>query len=434
MKKIKVMCDAKVFINGINDRHKTGLFYTQLSIWNQFLKKNNIELELFIEDNLNDEQMEKLFNITSTKNININYLNSKLLRTLHKTKLKLLKSNRKTLSFHIKRFFLSLFIRIIKIIPYKISSKENYNIYQSFFYPIPELIKKFNIKPCIFIHDLIPLKHPEFFQSKEDKLANPIGERNRILDSIGKNTLIFCNTEFTKKDLLSVRPELKNNRIVVTSLGVDKNKFFLKKNRNNKNSKDWLEIQNSLKKYNIPTDKPYFLSLCALIPQKNLEFTLKCFIKFLKQNPKADVNFVIGGPKGSTAPLLSEIINKNKKYKNNIIMPNYINDKDINNIYNGALAFIYPSLYEGFGMPIIEAMQCGIPVISSNASCLPEVAGNAGILIDPKKEKDFINAFKKLYTNKKLREELKQKSLKRTKDFSWEKVANIMEKEYQKNF
>jgi len=431
---IKLLCDIDLLIQGLLDeKHKSGLFYMQLEICKNLLKIDNIKLT-FISNHYLPENFKKITQILNIKpqNIlnNLSIKEKKLIQINHK-KIELLKNNpAKTLKVKIKRLFISIHRKIIKIfIPNTTLNKNNlekFDIYQSFYYPIPKKIIKSNINTSIFIHDLIPIVYKKHVL---DKKANKVEQNfKKIFNSIQTNTLIFTNSEYTKNDLFKIYPKFKKNKIIVSYLGINKNKFFHKKNRNNKNNKDRLEIQNSLKKYNIPTDKPYFLSLCSLNPRKNLEFTTNCFIKFLKQNPKADVNFVIAGAKGWQTDKLFNII---KEHSKNIIQTNFIKDKDINNIYNGALAFIYPSLYEGFGMPIVEAMQCGIPVISSNASCLPEVARDAGILIDPKKEKDFINAFKKLYTNKKLREELKQKSIKRAKDFNWNKTINNLIQEYK---
>ncbi|MCK4263643.1 MAG: glycosyltransferase family 4 protein, partial [Candidatus Aminicenantes bacterium] len=92
-------------------------------------------------------------------------------------------------------------------------------------------------------------------------------------------------------------------------------------------------------------------------------------------------------------------------------------------LYSGAEIFLYPSLYEGFGLPVLEAMSCGSPVITSNLSSLPEVAGDAAILVDPMNVEEIVQAMEKLLRDRELRKELKRKSLERAKFFSWEMAA-----------
>ena len=99
--------------------------------------------------------------------------------------------------------------------------------------------------------------------------------------------------------------------------------------------------------------------------------------------------------------------------------------------YNIADLFVYPSLYEGFGLPPLEAMACGCPVITSNSSSLPEVIGDAGLMIDPYNSNDLVDKMYQILTNKSLRTELCNKSLKRAKMFSWEKTARETWKVYE---
>lgn len=98
-------------------------------------------------------------------------------------------------------------------------------------------------------------------------------------------------------------------------------------------------------------------------------------------------------------------------------------------LYSKSEFFVYPSLYEGFALPPLEAMQCGCPVITSNISSLPEVVGDAGILVDPQSEPELIEAMKNLYYRRDLRQDLSARRLERAKQFSWEKTVDIMVKE-----
>ena len=104
----------------------------------------------------------------------------------------------------------------------------------------------------------------------------------------------------------------------------------------------------------------------------------------------------------------------------------YVDDEDVNTLYSNSLFFTYISLYEGFGMPPLEAMSCGTPVLTSNTSSLPEVVGDAAIMIEPTDKKACIDAMKNLYFNENLRNELSKKGLEQAKKFSWEKSTKII--------
>jgi glycosyltransferase involved in cell wall biosynthesis len=121
-----------------------------------------------------------------------------------------------------------------------------------------------------------------------------------------------------------------------------------------------------------------------------------------------------------------------KAYQNRVIFTGYVPDEDLSALYSGAKAFIFPSLQEGFGLPILEAMQCGTPVISSNATSLPEVAGEAAILINPYDKDELSQAMLNLLSDEKLRNELTQKGIERAKQFSWSKCAQETVEIYKK--
>ena len=105
----------------------------------------------------------------------------------------------------------------------------------------------------------------------------------------------------------------------------------------------------------------------------------------------------------------------------------FVDDEDKLSVYSHAFAFAFPSLYEGFGMPVLEAMSADVPVITSNISSLPEVAGNAAILVNPRKPEEISNGFRQLYDDSEFRELLIQRGRENIKRFSWERSADILE-------
>lgn len=443
MKKIKVLCDADLLCRvAIHPKDRTGLFYTCKAIVEALSKSKDIDLTLCsfkYSANCFKKYLEyypslkkvKYFWLGDLRSKSLYYFQTKsfLVREEYK------KTNNTLLKIYLKFLYLTFkllraFSKLIKKSEFSFKKQlEGFDIYQSLVYKIPKQVSNSSVKTAIVVHDVIPVKYPEFFIAK--KKENPKKKFGGIFNSIQPETLIFTNSHYTKKDLLDVYPKFKKNKISVTQLAADKDKFFQKKNRSKKNSKDWKEIRKSLKKYKIPLDKPYFLSLGSLNPRKNLEFIVDCFIEFLKRNPKSDANLALAGPKGWKFDVLFKKLDKNKKYSDRIIVTGFVEDKDINNMYNGAFAFIYPSLYEGFGLPVLEAMQCGIPVITSNVSSLPEIAGDTCILVNPRKKRGLITALEKLYKNKSFREFLRKKSLKQAGKFDWGKTTQEMIKGYK---
>jgi len=181
----------------------------------------------------------------------------------------------------------------------------------------------------------------------------------------------------------------------------------------------------SLAKYNLP--KKFILFVGTIEPRKNIKRLIEAYNIVSPQEP-----LVIVGKKGwFYKEIFKEIEELNIKDK--IIFLDYLPGKDLPYLYNKAICFIYPSLYEGFGLPPLEAMACGCPVITSSTSSLPEVVGNAAVLIDPGKTREMVVAIEKILGSRKLRDELRQKGIVQSKKFSWRKTSEqILEILHQK--
>ncbi len=179
---------------------------------------------------------------------------------------------------------------------------------------------------------------------------------------------------------------------------------------------DQRAINNVLHKYNI--DRPYLLYVGRLEKKKN---TLRLIKAFARLNDK-DMKLVLVGKKGFGSEKAEAYIEK-EGLKDRVIMPGWVEQDDLPYLLNGARAFIFPSLYEGFGMPILEAMACGCPVLCSNTTALPEVAGDAALLINPCDKKELARGMEMIIEDIELRNMLINRGLQRAKDFSWEKCA-----------
>jgi glycosyltransferase involved in cell wall biosynthesis len=172
-------------------------------------------------------------------------------------------------------------------------------------------------------------------------------------------------------------------------------------------------------KYGI--DPPYLLYLGTLQPRKNLVRLVEAFAAL----PDNGHQLVLAGGMGWRAePILAAIEALETAVRQRLLLPGYIADGDKAALISGATALLYPSLYEGFGFPVLEANACGTPVICSNASSLPEVAGDAALLVDPLDVPAITAAIARLLTNETLQEELIRKGFENVQRFNWHKMAN----------
>ncbi|MDZ7935437.1 MAG: glycosyltransferase family 1 protein [Emticicia sp.] len=192
------------------------------------------------------------------------------------------------------------------------------------------------------------------------------------------------------------------------------------------------KIADTLKKYNIPANSKHLLSVSTLEPRKNIERTIRAFLKLIQQEHINDLNLVLVGTKGWQFDGIFEEIKSNPALKERIITTGFVADGDLAALYSSAIGFVYPSLYEGFGLPPLEAMQCGTPVISSTKSSIPEVVGDSGILVEPTDETAISAAMLKFYQNENFRNELSQKALLQATKFSWERFTDEHIEIYQK--
>ncbi len=175
-----------------------------------------------------------------------------------------------------------------------------------------------------------------------------------------------------------------------------------------------------LTKYNLPNN--FILFIGTLEPRKNLVRLIEAYHLLNQKSKIKNQKLVIVGKKGW---FYQEIFNKVKELKleNEIIFTGYVPDEDLPYLYKAATCFVYPSLYEGFGLPPLEAMACGCPVITSNLSSLPEVVGEAAILVNPYNIDEITAALEKILTDESLRQNLKERGFKQAQKFSWQKTA-----------
>ena len=169
-------------------------------------------------------------------------------------------------------------------------------------------------------------------------------------------------------------------------------------------------------------NKRYILFVGTIQPRKNIERLIKAYSKLIEDKNYHDIQLVIVGKKGW---LYESIINTPESLgiKDKVLFLDFVPDEDLPLLYKGAICFVLPSLYEGFGLPILEAMKYGCPVITSNVSSMPEAGGDAALYVDPLDVDDITDKLKKIAGNQKLRGEMIEKGIKQASKFSWEKTA-----------
>jgi glycosyltransferase involved in cell wall biosynthesis len=273
------------------------------------------------------------------------------------------------------------------------------------------------IKLIITIHDISFARYPGFIKWKDLLLLKFF-----IRPSLKKATRIVAVSNFTKKEINDVYGIALKKINTIYNGGVSK--YFLK----NISRTKLLSFQ---EKYDIM--KPYLLYLGTLQPRKNISFLLKVFVA-LKNKYKNDdlirgLNLVIRGTRWgyNYDKRIDYILDKIKKENKNIFQQikfvDYLNVKDIPFLFAGANIFCFPSLYEGFGLPLLESMAVGTPVVASKNSCFSEITAGATLLADSNSQKHWVEQIYKLLKNKKLQNKLIQKGLKRAEYFSWRKNA-----------
>ncbi|MGC8976125.1 MAG: glycosyltransferase family 4 protein [Candidatus Ratteibacteria bacterium] len=264
---------------------------------------------------------------------------------------------------------------------------------------------KFKAKYIATIHDLTPLISNEWFPKLNSEKFRFI-----ITKTIKRADKIIVDSVSTKNDIIKLFNYPEKDIEVI----------YLASDEIYKPIEEKEEIEKIKKKYSI--NKRYILFVGTIEPRKNLVRLLNVFEK-LKRKYK-DYQLVICGQIGwMTEKFFEKMKDLPESVKNDIILTGYLPINHLPFLYNGCECLIYPSLYEGFGLPVLEAMSCGVPVITSNISSLPEVGGDACIYVNPYDEDEIFNKLEMVLNNGEIREKLKQKGLERAKLFSWEKTA-----------
>lgn len=419
-----VIYDATLLTNYFHkDAARSGIFVVAYNILLELQKREDVRLSLYIDPEKSGEAIRVKKILFPDLEYVFDYSKNKILVAINlwlwKTHSKLLSHLWLRKPFALGIVFTQSLLRLIIRNKYKVDFLKNADVYLSPAFKVPELIRsKTNAKIYILLHDVIPFKFAEFNNLHWGDYLRAIFNTSKSGD------FFFANSECSKKDFEEIFPLVTEESCMVTPLAASESFRPIV----NEREKERVRI-----KYKIPQDKRYVFSLCTVEPRKNLIRSVRSFIAFVKKHNIEDLIWVMGGGRWDSfvKELKKNGVVWNSKY---IVRTGYIDDEDLPVLYSNAEWFVYTSQYEGFGLPPLEAMQCGCPVITSNNSSLPEVVGDAGIMIDWDSDEQHVEAYEKYYFNEELRKKNSRKGLERAKLFSWKKTVEKMVETMKKSY
>ncbi len=288
------------------------------------------------------------------------------------------------------------------------------------FFGYPNIVHgtNYSVYPChksrkvMNLYDLTFIKYPHFTNSVVETYTAKVKQCLEWTD------LVLTISESSKQDIIKYL-QVDEKKVVVTPLASRYHTDYFADGRIDELSK---QIQYDL-------SQPYLLFVSTIEPRKNIQAIISAF-NYLKEKHKIPHNLVMIGRKGwHYEPIFTAI--EKSPWKNKIHHLDYLSDELVALFYAKADVFVYPSHYEGFGLPVLEAMTIGTPVVTSNTSSLPEVAGDAALLINPDEPMQLAEAILKLITDSELHQEFIDKGKERAKTFSWERTAKETLKAYR---
>jgi glycosyltransferase involved in cell wall biosynthesis len=259
---------------------------------------------------------------------------------------------------------------------------------------------------CLVIHDLAFEHYP-----KHQKTSHSIYFRKFTPKFARKAARIVTVSEFSKQDIAH-RYKIDTDKIAVSNNAAHDAYQVL----------DWSSKEQVKAQYTDGCE--YFIFTGALHPRKNVVELLKAFIRFKKRN-RSNMKLVIVGRMAWNYKEVEEM-KKEMPFKEDVVWLGYLNVDELARVMGAAYALVYASLFEGFGIPIIEAYKCAVPAIVSNTSSMPEVAGAAALIVDPLDYKDIAEKMSLLYKDEMLRNKLSAACAEQAAKYSWQKAADVL--------
>lgn len=287
-------------------------------------------------------------------------------------------------------------------VPYQYFFGKDADVTHFFNYIVPPAVHG---KTVVTVHDMVYKAFPETVRGRTRYMLETGLKR-----SMKRADLIVTDSEFSRSEIIKYFPE-QAEKLRVVPCGVDRTRFHPTENQE--------LIEETKKKLRIERD--YFLYLGTLEPRKNLRRLAVAYNEFRKGKSEYPALVLAGGKGWLNEELMNTI--KELSLSEDIIQLSYVPEEYLCPLMSGALAFVFPSIYEGFGMPPLEAMACSVPVLTSHAASLPEVTGDSALVCDPYDPKQMTDSLERLWQDSSLRQELSKAGLKRARMFSWENAA-----------
>ncbi len=272
-------------------------------------------------------------------------------------------------------------------------------------------------RSVVTIHDLVPLHFPHLVPRKHRLFFTLCMKRAaRTAD------LIITDSHHSKQDIMQ-HLNVPEQKIRVIYLGYDPP---------SQNGYDEAALQDIMNKYHIR--QPYLLFVGVIEPKKNLERLIEAYALLQQEDTAAKgLQLVIAGGKG----WFTEQLYRNVQHiqgEHQIMFTGFVPDADLPYLYKGAEVFVFPSIYEGFGLPVLEAMSYNTPVVTSNTSSLPEIAGDAAVLVDPSSPASIAQGINSVLSDSAKRNLMRQAGRRQARQFSWQRTAEQTYKVYQEVF
>lgn len=295
-------------------------------------------------------------------------------------------------------------------VPYRCFFGSDADVTHFFNYIVPP---KVDGKKIVTVHDMVYKTFPETVRGRTRYMLETGLKR-----SLKRADLVVTDSEFSRTEIIKYFPSAAE-KLRVVPCGVDRSRFHPVENQE--------RIEDA--KRQLGLEGEYFLYLGTLEPRKNLRRLMLAYDRFRKG--KADYpKMVLAGGKGWMNEELFRAI-RELGLEQDVQMLSYVPEHQLCALMSGALAFVFPSVYEGFGMPPLEAMACGVPVLTTHAASLPEVVGDSALICDPYQPEQMTDSLEQLYRDAKLRKELREAGLRRARMFSWENAAAMLYDVYQ---
>ncbi len=295
-------------------------------------------------------------------------------------------------------------------LPYSLFFGKQSDITHFFNYIVPPFVHG---KKVVTVHDMVYKAFPETVRGRTRFMLETGLKR-----SMRRADIIVTDSEFSKREIIKYFPEY-SEKIRVVPCGVDCERF---------RPCDSPERIEQVKK-SLEIDGEYFLYVGTIEPRKNLVRLIRAYNVF-KRHVQKPPKLVLAGAEGWLYDDIFSLVRKLRLEKQ-VIFTKYVPSEDMTPLMCGAVAFVFPSLYEGFGMPPLEAMACGVPVLTSGEASLPEVTGDCAVICDAYSVKSIAKGLYSLWKNPDLRHNLSRRGLERAKDFTWERSAEKLHEIYR---